>query len=211
MDHAHFDPHGILLRRDAVLQGIDDDALARSLRAGELVRLRHGAYVDSDVWRRSDRAHRHDLTSRAVMQQYDDRVALSHISNIIRRGGPDWGLDLGTVHLTNLFGRGDRTRAGITHHRGSCRVNDITRIDGAWATVAARAVMETALLCSRDPAVAVMDWALRTGQATHDACESLVDPLMREWPGSADLGYRFSLSTGKRESVGETRTGLFLR
>ena len=37
------------------------------------------------------------------MQQYDDRVALSHASAHVRRGGPDWGLDLSTVNITNLL------------------------------------------------------------------------------------------------------------
>ncbi|HRD61290.1 MAG TPA: type IV toxin-antitoxin system AbiEi family antitoxin domain-containing protein [Nocardioides sp.] len=210
MERSVLDEHGILLRRDAVAQGLDDDWLARMVRGGELTRIRHGAYVDADIWAKSSPAHRHDLTSRAVMQWYDDRVALSHTSNIVRRGGPDWGLDLTTVHVTNLFGRGDRIKAGITHHRGECRVNDVTRLDGHWVTAAPRAALETALLSGRDPAVCVLDWALNSKLASLEDFADLVDPLMREWPGSVDLGYLVSLSHPKRASVGETRMGLFL-
>jgi hypothetical protein len=204
------DQHGILLRRDAIRRGFDDDWLARQRRAGTLVRMRHGAYVDAGVWGRATRAQRHDLTSRAVMRWYDDRVALSHVSNIVRRGGPDWGLDLTNVHLTNLFGHGDRTKAGIVHHRGTCRVGDVSRLDDAWATSPARAAMETAVIAGRDPAVCVLDWMLNTRQTTMQELSTHVDPLMREWAGSVDLGHRLGLADGRRESVGESRTGLFL-
>lgn len=204
------DRHGILLRRDAVRRGLDDNWLARAVAQGLLVKLRHGAYADSGVWDSATRAQRHDLISRAVMQRYDDRVALSHTSLIIRRGGPDWGLDLTSVHVTNLFARGDRTKAGITHHRGVCRVGDITRLDDHWAVVTARAAMETAILAERDPAVCVIDWVLNRGLASYDECAALVDPLMRAWPGSVDLGHVLSLCDSKRESVGETRTALLM-
>ena len=42
--------------------------------------------------RRLTPAGRHLLRCRAVMLQYDDRVALSHASAHLLRGGPDWGL-----------------------------------------------------------------------------------------------------------------------
>ena len=109
-----FDPHGILLRRDAVVRGLDDNWLARMVRAGELVRMRHGAYAQASVWRDATRSEQHVLLSRAVMQQYDDRVALSHSSAHVRRGGPDWGLDLSQVHITNLV-RTWGPRAGRHH------------------------------------------------------------------------------------------------
>lgn len=210
MDDGILDPYGILLRRDALRLGLDDDWLRRQRRAGTLVRMRQGAYVDAAVWAASKPAGRHDLLSRAVMTWYDDRVALSHISNIVRRGGPSWGFDLSDVHVTNLFGHGDRTKARIVHHRGAVRVGDISRLDDHWATAPARAAMEAALIAERDPAVCVLDWIMQTGQASFDDLVSYVDPLMREWPGSVDLGHRLGLAHPRRESVGETRTGLWL-
>lgn len=46
------DESGILLRRDAVAAGYDDNALARLRREGSLVRVRQGAYVVTPVWGR---------------------------------------------------------------------------------------------------------------------------------------------------------------
>jgi hypothetical protein len=37
----------LLLRREALAAGLSDDELGRLVRAGELNRLRRGAYVDS--------------------------------------------------------------------------------------------------------------------------------------------------------------------
>src|SRR6478752_6588099 len=127
MRHLPLDEYGLLLRRTAIELGLDDNWLARMVRMGVLVRIRHGAYADADVWRGLSPVDRHLLRCRAVMLQYDDRVALSHASAHLLRGGPNWGLDLTHVNVTNLFGRGDRVQAGITHHRGVVRVGDASR------------------------------------------------------------------------------------
>ena len=148
--------------------GLDDNWLARMVRAGEIARMRHGAYAKADVWSAADRVARHVLLGRAVMQQYDNRVALSHASAHVRRGGPDYGLDLDRVNITNLFGRGDRVQAGITHHRGQSRVNDVTRVDDHWITAGARTAIDTAVAASRDAAVCVLDWNLNQGLARRD-------------------------------------------
>jgi hypothetical protein len=205
-----FDEHGILLRRDAIVMGLDDNWLARMVRAGEIVRMRQGAYAKADVWAAADRAGRHVLLGRAVMQQYDDRVALSHASAHVRRGGPDYGLGLDRVNITNLFARGDRVQAGITHHRGECRVNDVTRIDGHWITAGARTAIDTAAAAPRDAAVCVLDWSLNQGLARREVYDRYTDEFMREWPDTVELPRAVALCDGRRESVGETRTGLLL-
>jgi very-short-patch-repair endonuclease len=96
------------------------------------------------------------------------------------------------------------------HHRGASRVGDISRLDDHWITAPARNAMETAVITSRDPAVAVIDWFLNRRLATPAECAAYVDPLMREWAGSVDLGGLLRLARPKRCSVGESRTGLFL-
>jgi hypothetical protein len=44
------DSHGIVLRRDALAAGYDDNALARFVKAGLITRIRQGAYVSSSIW-----------------------------------------------------------------------------------------------------------------------------------------------------------------
>ena len=207
MTNSLFDRRGILLRRDALTRGLDDNWLGRMVRSQALIRIRQGAYADPQVWHPgvAKRATRSPELGRDASVRRPRRPVTCQ-----RRrtpGGPTWGLDLGSVHLTNLFGRGDRTQAGVTHHRGTCLVIDVSRHDGHWITAPARNAMETAVLTGRDSAVAVLDWFMNQSLATREDCRRLVDPLMREWAGTVDLSSRLDLARAKRASVGETRTG----
>jgi hypothetical protein len=210
MQQLPFDEYGLLLRRTAIELGLDDNWLARMVRARVLVRIRHGAYADADLWQRLTPAGRHLLRCRAVMLQYDDRVALSHASAHLLRGGPDWGLDLTNVNVTNLFGRGDRVQAGITHHRGVTRVDDVSRLNDHWVTASARTAVETAALADLAPAVCVLDWTLHHGLTHREELELYAEVWLREWPGSIDLPIAVARSDGRSESVGETRSRLTL-
>jgi hypothetical protein len=175
-----------------------------------LCHIRHGAYADPAAWLPASGTQRHVLLGRAVMQQYDDRVALSHASAHVRRGGPDWGLDLSTVNITNLFGRGDRRQAGITHHRGWAGVHDVSRDGDHWITAPGRTAVETAAELDHVPAVAVLDWTLHRTMATKEELEAYADAYMREWPGTVGLSAAVSSADPRTESVGETRTRLWL-
>src|SRR5262245_53738016 len=151
------DDLGVLLRRDAIALGYTDDWLRRLTRADHLVRIRQGVYVLGERWAQASRADQHLILCHAVVRLYGDDVALSHSSASLWRGSPDWGMgDLTSAHLTNMFGKGERNGARVTHHRGACRVNDVTRCRGAWITVPARSALETALLVDRDPAVSIL-------------------------------------------------------
>jgi hypothetical protein len=205
-----FDSSGILLRRDAVAAGFDDNCLRRAVRNEELEHIRHGAYADRAVWQAASRAGRHVLLTRAVMRQYDDRVALSHASAHLFRGGPDHGLDLTRVNLTSLFGRGDRTQAGITHHQGRVLVGDVTRTEGHWITVPARTAVDTAASAELVPAVCVLDWTLHEGLATRDQLLAYAEVHMREWPGTVGLPVAVRRCDGRSESVGESWARLIL-
>ncbi len=210
MTSIPFDRHGILLRRDAVRIGLDDNWLGRMVRCGQLGRMRHGAYVDPVIWDAASRARRHLLVTTAVMQQYDDRVAASHTSAHVVRGGPDYGLDLSSVHITNLYGRGDRTQAGITHHHGRVDVHDVSRWDDHWITAGARTAVDTAALATAVPAVCVLDWTLNQGHATRQQLEAYAEVYMREWPDTIHLPRAVSRCDPRSESVGETRSRMIL-
>jgi hypothetical protein len=205
-----FDEHGILLRRRAVQLGYDDNWLLRMRRAGAIVRIRQGAYVDAGVWKASDPVQRHLLKCRAVMMQYDDRVALSHASEHLRAGGPDRGLDLTNVHVTNLFGRGDRTQAGVIHHRGECRVGDVTRWEDHWITAAGRTAVDTAASVDLVTAVSILDWTLHQERSTRAELEHYVHSYMEFWPMTVGLPVALERSDGRSESVGETHSRLLL-
>lgn len=204
------DATGVLLRRDAIESGIDDNALARAVKTGRIVRLRQGAYALGPVWASADEIGRYRLLIHAVRRQYGDDVAISHTSACIEQGGPNWGLDLSNVHMTSLFGIGERSAAKVVHHRGVCRVGDITRLDDAWITAPARTALDTACLASRESAVAVLDYFQQQKLTTREELEQVL-ASMTHTPDSLSLMPKLQLSDGKAESVGETRSRLLFK
>lgn len=205
------DSHGILLRRDAIAAGSTDNALKRAVHIGFLHRIRQGVYVLRGIWEQADAVERHRLLLEGTRRLYDDRVAASHVSACIEQGGPDWGLDLSSVHLTNLFGRGERRAARVVHHRGELLVDDVTRDERGWLTAPTRTALDTAALASLEPAVAVLDWYVQARLTTLSRLFDMFDRRMRTWPDTLRLRRVLALADGKAESVGETRTRLMLR
>ena len=205
------DAHGILLRRDAIAAGTTDDALKRAVRVGFLVRIRQGVYVLRNIWEEADSVARHRLLLEGARQLYDDNVAASHVSACIEQGGPNWGLDLTSVHFTSLYGKGERSAALVVHHRGELLVNDLTRDERGWLTAPTRSALDTATLADLEPAVAVLDWYVQAGLTTLTALFDAYDQRMRAWPDSLRLRHVLGLADGRAESVGETRTRLMLR
>ena len=203
------DEAGILLRRDAVVAGVDDIALLRLTRNGELARIRHGVYCQAERWREADGVQRHLILSRGVMRLYPDEVALSHTSAAIAQGAPAWGLDLSEVHITDLDRTGQRRRARVRHHRGSCRVGDLTRLEGHWITSPARTALDVAGLISRDAAVCVLDHFLFRGLVTTDELTQGLQARI-DWPAHFAATVAVGLARTGAESVGETRLRLLL-
>ena len=198
------DDRGLLLRSDAVAAGYRDIALTRSVRAGQLARVRQGAYVLRDQWEGWGEVERHELLVHAVMRQYDvNTIAASHASAVVAWGGPDRGLDLGHVHVTSLFGTGGRHQAGIIHHKGAVRVADLTRRGGIWVTSPVRTVLDTASLVDLDTGIVVADWFLHKALTTQAELEAH-RLAMDLWPNTLRLRRVVSLADGRSESVGET-------
>ncbi|HVK27989.1 MAG TPA: type IV toxin-antitoxin system AbiEi family antitoxin domain-containing protein [Nocardioides sp.] len=204
------DQLGIVLRRDALEVGIDDNALRRAVRAGLIVRLRQGVYVLTHVWDAADVNQRHSLLLAAVRKLYGDRVAASHTSACVEQGGPTWGLDLSSAHLTSLDGASERNQAKVVHHRGICRVDDVTRDDVGWITAPTRTALDTASIAPQEPAVAVLDWFLQSALTTRPALDQLF-AAKKHWPHTLGLHRVLQLSDGTAESVGETRARLLFR
>lgn len=198
------DAHGIVLRRKALAAGYDDNALARFVRAGLITRIRHGAYVARSVWAALDERGRHDLLSRAVLQQYDGDVALTHDSAVIRLGGPTHGLDLSKVHLLHLPRcTGRRNVAGVVHHKGSVGVLDLTRDDDDWLTSGARSILDVAMARGVEAGTVVADDFIRRGITSKDELWLLYD-CVKDWPGALIIRLVIDRCDGRAESVGET-------
>jgi Transcriptional regulator, AbiEi antitoxin len=202
-------PSGLILRRDAVALGYDDKYLRRMVIAGQITRIRQGAYAGAEVWRGLDDRGKHLLLSEAVMAQYGDDVALSHGSSVLKLEGPDYGLDLSNVHITHFDGGGRRS-AKVIHHEGRCGVLDITRRDGHWLTSPARTVLDVAIEYGLEVGVVVADDFIHRKLTSTAELRQLYEAL-KDWPGALILRLVIDLATGKSESVGESLGWLLCR
>jgi hypothetical protein len=198
------DSWGVLLRRDAIERGVDDNALARLVKGKELVKLRHGAYAVRRIFLAADEVGRHRLLSRAVMQQYGDHVVLSHASAAVAQGAPDFGLDLTDVHLTHLSG-GGRNSSRIVHHAGECLVGDLRRQDGHWITVPARTVLDNTALFGAEVGLVQANHFLHQGLAQKDELEAMAR-IQETWPDTLPHHPVLFLADERIESTGESRS-----
>ena len=105
-------------------------------------------------------------------------------------GAPTSGLDLGTVHITNLFGRGDRTQAGVTHHHGESRVGDVSRWEDFWITAPGRTAVDTAAGVDLVTAVSVLDWTLNQERTTGTSWSDTCTRTLLAHDGGASCGLR---------------------
>ena len=202
---------GVLLRRDAIAAGYDDKQLYRLVAAREIVRIRHGAYAATQTWSALDDGGRHGMLSSAVVRQYDDDIALSHGSAVLRLAGPVHGLDLANVHISHLDNRsGRRNVAGVVHHKGDTRVMDVTRLDGCWTTSPARTVIDVVLMYGFEVGVVVADDFLHRGLTTKAELWQLYEH-MKHWPGALVVRLVIGFADGDSESVGESLGRLLFR
>jgi hypothetical protein len=194
---------GVLLRRDACAHGIDDNALRRLVKGRVLLRIRQGAYALSAVWDQASEESQHEMLTSAVMRQYADHVALSHTSAVLLHGGPTWGLDLSSVHLTHLAG-GGRKGAGVVHHHGTCRVQDLSRHNGHWITTPTRTVLDTASITRPEVSVVVGSYFMHKGLTSMPELEQM-NETRQMWPDSLGVNVLLHLADSRIESVGEGR------
>ena len=200
--------HGVFLRREAIELGLEDRDLRRAVRNGQLVKVRHGAYVHSDVWAGLDDVGRHVLLIRAVMRTLGDRVAASHHSACALHGMDLWDVPLNVAHVTRLDGGAGRTESDLVHHEG-LMLQDDAQLQGVVQLMRpARAALESALLSGTERGLVVVNSGLHRGLFCQEELAAQ-HQLMQSWPGSRHLQVVTRLADGRAESVGESRS-LFL-
>ncbi len=141
-------------------QGQSRTALVRRTRAGELFRVRHGAYASA---LEPNAIGRHRQLIEATWPLLDEDAVLSHSSAAVLHGLPVWESMLGSVFaLRPDGGHGGRTRS--LHMRLTrLAATDVILVDGYRVTSIARTAVDQACVLRHDRAVATMDAALRSG------------------------------------------------
>jgi hypothetical protein len=201
----HTRPHGIFLRREALAAGLSDQDLRKLLRSGDIVRVRHGAYVHADGWLPLSIEDRHVVHVRAVLLTHAERVTVSHFSAVLAHRMDLWGAPLDRVHLTRLDAGSGRTTKDVVHHEGLWLPSDLMEVRGLPVVRPARAALESACLLGAEAGLAVLDSGLRMELFT---VEELTEQarLMRSWPDARRLEIIVRLADGRSGSVGESRS-----
>jgi hypothetical protein len=193
-------PSGVLTADDARATGRAGDDLRAALRAGELVRVRRGAYVDTGSWAAADEATRYRWVVAAAARRMPGAVfghdSAAAVWGLSRIGG--WPAD---VHVIVQRDRG-RTTPGVHRHRVLV-VPETVLVGGIRVPGGARTVVDMARTATFADALAMADHALRAGIATGDG---LAQELARADGGRGVRAARRVVAEARAasESVGES-------
>lgn len=197
-------------RREALVLGETDRSLNAALRAGTLVRLRHGVYARAETVVGLTDEERHLLLARAAVAQQRGTVALAGPTAAVSRGYDVFGHDLATVHLARLDKGSARRETGIVHHQVSCAVERSIGVhDGLLVVSPEDAVWQVALMSSLEGGVVTADSALHSSPALAGPLARVV-ARSRSHPRSRTARLALRLARREAESPGESLTRIAL-
>lgn len=200
---------GVFTRGEAIADGWSDRALRRATGAGDLVRVRHGAYVPAHLWPATE-LERHRLRSRAVLLAADTEAALSHTSACVEYGVDLWDVPLAEVHLTRLDRRSGRREAGVIQHHGVVHDAEVLHHAGVPLLSPTRTLMDMCSICGFERSVVVADCMLHMGLTSKDDLWAAFDRHDR-WPNTLATRLVLGFADGLSESVGESRARMMFK
>lgn len=195
----------IMLRRHLIEEGHTDRTIARHVRGGDWVRIRHGAYVESSTWSSLDAAGQHALIARAAAAQARTAVVVSHVSALPFFDVPSWGIELDVVHLTRADGHAGRSEAGVQQHSGALVDGDVVTCDGLDVMAPTRLALEVTTVADVEASMCVVSMLMHSGLTTMQKLRARYES-MRHWPDTLRTDLVLRLSDERFESVGECRT-----
>ena len=195
----------VFLRHEAIAAGYTDRDIAKLVRSGDWHRVRHGAYVDGEVWRSLSDAEQHAVLSRAVLRQSRAEVVLSHISALPEYDAPMWGLALDVVHLTRKDQRAGRKESGVQQHRGLLLPGDVVTMAGVEVTSATRLAIDITTVANSESSLVIVNHLLHHKQTTLELVRERYASMEKN-PNTLHTDLVLRLADPRIESVGESRT-----
>lgn len=195
----------VVLRRELLADGHTDASIRAMMKTGVLHRVRHGSYVDGNLWRSLTAHDQHRVLVRAVLRTAHTSAVASHGSSAVEHGAATWGLDLGNVHITRLDGRTGRREAGVIQHRGQLSESDIEVVNGLRVTRPARCAIEVVTMGTAEPALVTVNSLLHGSDCTREDLIAM-NRSLKYWPSTLSAAVVLRLCDERIESVGESRT-----
>lgn len=203
MIHVPVSPHGLLFREDILAHDYDDAAIARAVRADELIRVGPGAYAAKKD-RYPEELHR--LTSIAAYLgdvragNGDPGGVLSHTSAAVVLGLDLLNPTLTRVHFTKPGSSGNILPTRHTHD-ARLYVDEVRIVDGVMVTSLERTAVDVASASKFPGALTVVDAALRQG-ADREVMRSILGRSRRKGVRVARRAVEFG--DARSESAGES-------
>jgi len=181
--------------------GHTQDQVRAQMRAGNLVKVRHGVYAPaSEV----GYAEQHTRLVQATMRGLKPGAVVSHFSAALLHGLPVPAAQLDRVWITRSGERTSRVKGSVRLHRAPLARADCTRVQGLPVTSLARTAVDVACRLDFPTGVAVVDAALARSVARHDLQAVVLSTRGATGIGRAREAVEFG--DGRSESVGESRS-----
>lgn len=190
----------ISLRRDLVADGYTSDDLARMTRAGDLVRVRRGAYAEPAGGDLDPRVA-HLRLLEATVAQCGPGAVVSHTSAAAVHDLPVWREHLDRVDVTRDRRGGGSVRRWVRVHGAPLAAAEIVELDGRPVTSLARTVVDLGCTLPLVQAVAAGDAALTRIDRT------AIEAVLKGQAGRTGIGRArraVTLLDPRSESAGES-------
>jgi hypothetical protein len=187
--------------------GFSDDELGRLVRAGQLGRLRRGAYVAGAL--PAVPLTRHRLLIRATLAGLRRPAVVSHQSAAVLHGFPLWNVPLDRVHVTRRPPAGNDVSNALRCHAARLRDDEIVTVDGVAVTNPVRTALDLARSLPHEAAVVALDAALHVDLLSKEALQSRLFDIAGT-PGSRSAARAVAFADSRSESVGESRSRVIL-
>jgi hypothetical protein len=180
----------LFLARDRVLRGLTPNELAKRVKAGSLVRVRHGVYTDGPTWKGLKPWEQYRLRVQAAAETFEKPTVFARHSAASVWGVPTIGLHHPVQALT-MKNDGGRSRAGVSRHFAAPAGLMVVRREGLLVTTRIRTVLDLAAFTPFTEAVAPLDHVLRP-----DRTRRL--PAVTKAELEAGIGSTYSAAAGRR-------------
>jgi predicted transcriptional regulator of viral defense system len=195
--------HGLVTFSQARELGLADRDVALLARRGVWRRVRHGVYVDADAWESADPYRGQPLLRvRAVHLVLERRHWFSHESAAVIHDIPLADAGAARIHVTRPRVLGDRTKAGVVHHKAVFLPHQATVVHGLPVLDVARTACDLARGSGLTAGLAACDHAVRHGVARAEL--RAVREQMRCWRGARTVEAAIDLADPGAENFAES-------
>lgn len=150
----------LILARDRLQHGLTPNELAKRVKAGALVRVRHGVYIEGPVWRELEPWKQYRVRIQAAAESLEKPTVFARHSAASVLGIPTIGLNRPVQALT-FKNDGGRSRAGVSRHFAARAGLRVVQLQGLLVTDRIRTVLDLAAFSPFTEAITPLDHVLR--------------------------------------------------